>query len=139
MTNKYNKQLLEKYHKQREDALIYLGNKCNRCNSIYELEIDHIDWRKKTLSFGKDWYQSGIWWKEIYEQGQLLCRSCHKIKTKKDLSERHQKDRSKCHGTLSQYMRYKCRCKDCSKCYSKYRKNLRLKNGETKISYKDKT
>lgn len=131
MAKNHNKEHLERYHKQRKEAIEYLGSKCSKCGSVYELEIDHINWKDKTLCPGKDWGYTEAWWKEIKDRCQLLCRDCHKEKTKKDLSERNMKDRSLCHGTLSQYMRYKCRCDKCKEVYSKWRRESR----QTQNSY----
>lgn len=63
-----------------------LGNKCNKCNSLYELEIDHIyfeDKHKQPLSFCR----SKLDFKKLIKC-QLLCNSCHKLKTS---SDRHRK------------------------------------------------
>lgn len=128
---------LQKYHKQRQEMIEYLGGKCVVCESTYMLEIDHIDWRNKEYDISKIWYQTELAWEEL-KKCQLLCYEHHKEKTKHDLKEKMTKDRSKLHGTLSQYMRYKCRCNLCKVCYSKWKSELRLKNGETKRSYKPK-
>lgn len=138
MTSTYNQELLELYHTRRKQAIEYLGSECSICGSVYELEIDHKDWKTKEINLGKDWYQFDKWWEEIITKCQLLCRTHHQEKTILDLKEQNTKDRSLCHGTVSQYTRYKCRCDECRKAYSQYKKEYRLRNGETQTSYKSK-
>lgn len=121
---------LLRYHAFRKEIIEYLGGHCVICNSTYMLEIDHIDWRLKEYDISKIWYKEDLTWKEV-EKCQLLCYEHHKEKTKQDLKEKMTKDRSKLHGTLSQYYRYKCRCDLCKECYSIWKRELRIKNGET--------
>ena len=57
---------------------------CVTCGSNEKLEVDHIDPKTKTThSF---WSWSDLRRNEELKKCQVLCRACHKIKTKKDLS-----------------------------------------------------
>ncbi len=59
---------------------------CVQCGSWQELELDHIDPKTKVSSRIWSWTQSKR--DAELKKCQVLCRSCHLEKTKKDLSER---------------------------------------------------
>jgi len=110
------------FHKWRRETEARLGGKCARCGSVINLEFDHIDPATKLFSISGSW---GIADKAVLEaeigKCQLLCHTCHRYKTDGENSARFKKDRTKCHGTLSQYFRYKCRCQACKDAYREYR------------------
>lgn len=59
---------------------------CVKCGSDKDLEIDHIDWRTKVSNRVWSWSEQ----RRVSELSkcQVLCRPCHKQKTKIDLRER---------------------------------------------------
>lgn len=66
-------------------AEFFAGKSCARCGSTRDLELDHIDWRSK--------WTHNIWsFRKIKRESELskcqvLCRSCHKIKSGAEASE----------------------------------------------------
>lgn len=103
--------MLNRYHKRREDALSALGARCSECSRENNLQIDHIDPKKKSFSIAKMWGVSEKrFWEEI-NKCQLLCEECHERKTLRDLGRGSAKNT---HGTLSSY-RY-CGPPKCEKC-----------------------
>jgi hypothetical protein len=111
-----------------------LGRKCVKCGSTENLEMDHVD--PKTKLFTITSRMAPKHRKAIIEElkkCQTLCSGCHAQKTGLEHSIAFKKDRDQCHGTLSQYWRYKCRCDDCRKVYREYRRKREEKNGVVKI------
>ena len=96
------------YHERREAALWLLGGCCTYCGVVKNLQFDHIDPAYKKFSITRyiRWKQ----WDDIMAElskCQLLCRKCHKNKTKKiDGIEAK-------HGTGGMYRHHKCRCAAC--------------------------
>lgn len=79
---------LERYHRRREQAIDLLGGKCSRCGVTDGLEIDHRDPAQKEVELSKFGVAEAKYWKEI-EKCQLLCRSCHRIKSAQGRSVGH--------------------------------------------------
>lgn len=99
---------LKRYHRRRKEAIAFLGDKCSKCGSIQNLELDHIDRKLKSFSIAKIWsYTEERFWSEI-KKCQVLCQKCHSDKT---ILERGFKIAKGNHGTVSSY-RY-CRCTLC--------------------------
>lgn len=121
-----NAYMKQRYANRRADAVAYLGGACVVCGSADRVEIDHIDHREKTFSLSKAF--SGWSWKRILpelDKCQLLCYSCHKEKTRKDLAQKfNQRERWE-HGTLTGYANKKCKCEDCLKAGREYQRNRR--------------
>ncbi len=106
----------------REATRKYLGGKCVKCGSISNLEFDHINPNTKSFVLSRLWsIKDKVKLQIEIDKCQLLCKVCHKIKTDKENSLRFKKNRANCHGTLSQYMRYNCRCIMCKSSYSIWR------------------
>ena len=87
--NKYQKTYqINRYHKRRKDAIIYLRNKCVVCGSESELELDHINPSSKRFSIAKMWsINKKSFWEEV-EKCQLLCKTHHKLKSDEELSHK---------------------------------------------------
>lgn len=99
----------------RQRALDYFGGKCKHCGGTDNLEFDHID--PSSVKFricGKFAYSWEYILREL-EKCQLLCRSCHWVKTRK---ERNLNQRI--HGTVNMYTNNKCRCDLCKEAWRKY-------------------
>ncbi len=58
------------------------GLKCARCNSTKNLQIDHVDPRKKVSH--RIWSWSDKRFKKEMKKCQPLCSGCHKAKTRED-------------------------------------------------------
>jgi hypothetical protein len=101
-SNEYMRRyMLARYHQRMADARKLLGGKCIVCGSIENLELDHINWRTKTLQINKMWSVSAERFTAELEKCQLLCREHHIEKSKIDLSEIVRE-----RGSANQYGRY---------------------------------
>lgn len=88
--NNYLSYRRKAYTEDRERAVKELGGVCQQCGSESYLEFDHIDPSTKTLELCRVWGQRS--WKRIREEldkCQLLCKSCHKEKTRNEAQENH--------------------------------------------------
>ena len=96
---------LSYYYKKKKQIIDYMGGCCVICNSKENLEFDHID--RKTTSF-RITERISYAFKKIkseLDKCQLLCYSCHRKKTSKEVEAKH--------GTDSRYRHHKCRCRPC--------------------------
>jgi 5-methylcytosine-specific restriction endonuclease McrA len=68
--------------KNKEYLIEMLGGKCVGCGITENLQFDHIDRKQKSFTIGKC-FDSSLENKLIPEakKCQLLCKSCHRIKT----------------------------------------------------------
>lgn len=117
--------------KKREYQRIWISNRvaswlsdngpCVSCGSDFDLELDHKDPTLKTLATYQIFSLSPRNPKRIkeLENCQVLCKSCHRIKTNNQLHS------DKGHGTYSMYHTYKCRCSPCRKANSDYIARMR--------------
>jgi hypothetical protein len=99
-----------------------LGNKCQHCGSLENLQIDHIDPKRKAFDISSFWAYA---WNDILEElkkCQALCENCHRAKTLIDLGQENARFK---HGTLSSY-RY-CRCNECKAAKNKYSREYKRK------------
>lgn len=104
--------MLSYYSQKKQELFDLLGGKCVQCGALNNLEFDHINWRTKEFTIGNAW---GIKDKEKLRRElnkcQLLCRSCHKVKTAQDQKE--QKLMPVNHGTQYAWAKRKCKCSIC--------------------------
>jgi hypothetical protein len=92
------------------------------CGTMEDLEIDHIQPILRTPGSPTN---NQVSLKKLLanpDTYQLLCYRCHKKKTAEENKQRSQKDRSKCHGTLTQYLLYGCRCESCTEANRKHKR-----------------
>jgi 5-methylcytosine-specific restriction endonuclease McrA len=111
---------------RRNKAIILLGAKCSLCDNTEDLEFDHVYPSTKDPLLIKN--GSGtIWswsWKRILvelEKCWLLCKECHRIKTRDDRPD-------VLHGTVTRYNKYACRCTECVFAVRSYEKAWSNKN-----------
>lgn len=127
-TSQYNRRYYDRFV---EWCFSILGTQCVKCWSTENLEMDHIDPRTKhftiTTMIAPKYRRQVL--KEL-KKCQTLCAACHAKKTASEHSIAFKKDREKCHGTLSQYWRYKCRCESCRAVYREYK---RKRQGATRL------
>jgi len=121
--NEYMRQyMLRKYHKQRKKIIKALGGKCQKCGSKKNLELDHENKDTKMHDVARCW--SEVVWKEEIKKCQLLCKSCHTIKS---IEERGMNVAKGTHGTLSAYRYCKCElCKGAKREYNRERRRKRF-------------
>lgn len=96
---------------RRRKAINLLGGKCVWCDAEDDLHFDHIrPSTKDPLLNGGSYSIPFNWaWPRVLaelEKCQLLCRECHRIKTRDDRPEA-------LHGTAGMYHSRKCRCREC--------------------------
>jgi hypothetical protein len=83
----------------------FKDKKCAFCGSVEKLELHHLDPTKKEAS--------AVWsWSEEHRNNELdkcivLCETCHKIETARQLSK------PLVHGTRNAYRKKGCRCQVC--------------------------
>jgi len=70
-----------RYHARRAAAIIQLGGQCVRCDSVEELQFDHIDPEQKLFALSKAGVSEVSFQVEL-EKCQLLCGKCHCRKTR---------------------------------------------------------
>lgn len=104
---------IDYYREQRDAAIAFLGGACVVCGATGELEIDHINWRTKSLELGRQWAHSDFW--AELKKCQLLCKGCHRKKSKIDKRERAEEEQAFLHGTTYSFMKKKCTCSACEK------------------------
>ena len=77
-----NAKIRERKAKNKAYLIEMLGGKCVGCGVTENLQFDHIDRKQKAFTIGKK-LQSSLENKLIPEakKCQLLCKSCHQIKT----------------------------------------------------------
>lgn len=107
-----NEWQLAKYYRIRMEILIHLGNKCVKCESTTDLEIDHIEPSSKSFDISRNFTMSKPKLYDELNKCQLLCNHCH---LEKSLLEQ----RTPNHGTWGMYKRG-CRCNDCKTFVSSY-------------------
>ena len=76
-SNSYMKNyMLARYHKRMSEARNKLGGKCFKCNSIEDLQLDHINPQTKNFTVAHLWNSK----KEVFDleisKCQLLCKKC---------------------------------------------------------------
>jgi len=115
--------MLKRYRERREKAIEKLGGKCSKCDSTDGLQFDHVDRTTKKFTIGTlSSINEQDFWKEV-DKCQLLCDTCHQVKTLLDLGRVSAKST---HGTLSSY-RY-CKCDECKAAKAAYMKNYKRKD-----------
>lgn len=115
----YNK---ERYRRVKAQMLEVIGKTCVECGSGENIEIDHIDSKKKAFDISVAWAYA---WEAVLEElrkCQPLCKACHIIKS---INDRGQKVARGTHGTLSAG-RY-CKCELCRAAKNKYMREWKRK------------
>jgi 5-methylcytosine-specific restriction endonuclease McrA len=82
---------LARYNKRKAEAIEILGGACVICGSTEELQFDHLNPSTKKFALGKLWSANQEAFMEELTKCQLLCFTCHQIKTV--LWDKHQKMR----------------------------------------------
>lgn len=93
--------ILARYHRRMTAAKQQLGVTCAKCPASEDLELDHIDWRLKSLPMNRMWSVSEARFQEELAKCQLLCHSHHREKTRQDMREIKRE-----RGGANQYARY---------------------------------
>jgi 5-methylcytosine-specific restriction endonuclease McrA len=110
------------YIRARRTAWIVENGPCNVCGTYIDLEVDHRDPSTKSPKLirgntGKVWYWPASERLEELKKCQVLCKSCHLEKTKKE----HTKNPE--HGTRQRWCKG-CRCTPCIKDHKIYNKQV---------------
>lgn len=103
-------------------AAFMMDKSCVNCGSIEKLELDHIDRSLKTNPLAHN-----VWsWSEErrnaeLDKCQVLCKSCHQIKTMREVHI------PITHGTHTKGYARGCRCEDCTIAHRLYNQESRLR------------
>lgn len=95
-----------------------LGGVCVECNSTNNLEFDHVIPEDLGFRIGSHLGFSLEYVLPELQKCQLLCKPCHKVKTKSDVSARPSVPIK--HGTAGGYTNRGCRCQECKNAWTKY-------------------
>jgi glutaredoxin len=116
------------------EAKEILGSVCARCPATEDLQIDHRDWRRKTMTAARMTMVGRERFLEELAQCQLLCPPCHREKSKDDLREilaaRGKRsfnvlpEEAYRHGTPRMALYRKCRCDWCKEARRLYKSRL---------------
>ena len=82
-----------RYRKRMQFCIDYLGGKCSMCPSSMNLDIDHIKPHEKTFTLSNKVLKLPD--KELVKEllkCQLLCKNCHKAKTRGDFGWHYGED-----------------------------------------------
>lgn len=107
----------------KKKALAYLGGKCINCGTTKMLEFDHIDPNNVSFRISQGLSYSFDRLKHELDKCQLLCRTCHWVKTCNDQNKKSYIVVP--HGTTNAYCNRSCRCDLCKKAWSDYVRNKR--------------
>ncbi len=128
--NNYQKRYqLERYHRRRQTAIVYLGGKCSICGSTDKLEIDHKNPSLKTLDLGRLWSVSEKRYLEELPKCQLLCKDHHIQKSQIEDAVR----RPVTHGKYWAAYKHKCKCDECLVFIVHYNKERQEKRKASKL------
>lgn len=120
--------MADRRKKRRAKVFDLLGNKCSKCDSVEDLEVNHIDRTKK--NFGLSGAGLDKAWAKIEEElenCELLCRGCHREYTNLQYSSGQISTWNKDingefeHGTTRMYQEKKCKCDPCKRAKRIYR------------------
>lgn len=113
----YNAEYAKERRKRlRDEWIAQGGGACVNCGSTERLEIDHIDPSTKTREIAGIWTCSIATRVAELAKCQILCRTCHEIKTKSELQGPHGRPGRYAHG---------CRCEECRTAESRRTKEVK--------------
>ena len=75
------------YLSRKLEILNHLGNKCKKCNSLENLEVDHIDPTTKKYTILEMTHNNNKFREELSKL-QILCENCHHQKTFMEQAQR---------------------------------------------------
>lgn len=96
------------------------GGKCVKCGETENLHFDHTNRETKSFSISPSLDKKLEDLLVELEKCQLLCASCHGIKTA--IEDGKQQDT---HGTAGFYANHKCRCSSCKSAWTYYIRDYR--------------
>lgn len=108
---------MQRYWERRRYSIERLGGACVKCGATENLQLDHIDKFQKSFNITAFWSISLEKYDKELEKCQLLCKSCHKIKTDEEKDWGTLGYGPTHHGTASMY-RTGCRCRECRLAYN---------------------
>lgn len=97
------------YHqKRRPELLALIGEACNKCGKVDDLEFDHVDPELKSFDISQNMTASNEEVLLELKKCQLLCKECHFQKTTAE-----QLSMGFTHGTIYGWMKVHCKCVEC--------------------------
>ena len=67
--------MLKRYHTQRAEALTLLGGVCVQCGATTQLQLDHVDPKKKSFTLSNLWSRPRKSFLKELKKCQILCKS----------------------------------------------------------------
>lgn len=139
-SNEYMKEYMARRRRDRRNKLISMaGGKCGKCDSVSELEFNHINRKGKSFNLsGKDLDRSWARIVEEFNKCELLCGPCHLGHTRQqylnqDITPWNKGVRGEYyHGTPRMYHDKGCRCAPCKEAKRLYRAGVVNNNGSVK-------
>jgi len=115
----------ERKRQKRKEIEERLGSKCARCGATKgPFHLDHKDKKKKTMRASDLHSVNDKRFEKEMKNLQLLCKKCHRDKTKESWDFSTPKPR---HGSYWMYRKHGCRCPKCVKAYKEKQKEWREK------------
>ena len=128
LSGEQKREYQRRWLRKRRETWIQANGPCRYCGSLENLEVDHIDPATKIAH--------NVWsWSEArraieLKKCQVLCATCHQVKTAHENSIRQLQSVSDLkHGASHAYNRRGCRCEACCA----YRAN-RFRSSITEVS-----
>ena len=126
-------------YERKAQAIELLGGHCVDCGTTENLEFDHVMNDREDEQHMISRMLEGVWEKllEELQKCQLLCVSCHRVKTGDDVRPdnfEYVEDypvQENGHGKLSMYTNQKCRCEHCCAANAVYSRKYTRKNIES--------
>jgi len=114
-----NRQVREE---RKAKAINLLGGKCVKCGATERLQFDHIRNDRTTYKEMVSYLLMQRWERLLVEleKCQLLCISCHAIKTGADRSAKEPT-----HGIQGTYVNRGCRCVECTRANTEHTRQFR--------------
>ena len=107
--------------KRRRESWVAANGPCAKCGSGEALEVDHVDPSTKLCNPGAIWSRRAEFRELELAKCQVLCKRCHKVKTKA-----LQQAMAKPCGTWQAYTRG-CHCRPCTDAEAMYARERRAR------------
>lgn len=119
-----DKEKQREYQKQwmaSRRADFFKDKSCVECKSVENLELDHIDPSKKITHNIWSWSKSRR--EEELAKCQVLCKECHKEKTREQFT-------TSTHGTYAMRVNHGCECEQCKEYIRRIKREWRARTGK---------
>jgi 5-methylcytosine-specific restriction endonuclease McrA len=105
-TQEDQREYQRRWRAQRRHEWIEANGPCAKCGGTEDLEVDHVDPASKAIPIAAIWSRSEAVRGDELAKCQVLCRSCHKAKTRAEKVATQ-------HGTYAMRNQHGCECFEC--------------------------